>query len=207
MFISYESSLFLAVVGSLVFAACAWLFSYKSSLDMFDELRRMDKRQVIYQFINFAMIVSSALMLWKGLFVVMHCESPIVVVLSGSMQPAYYRGDLLFLTNYPEPFRVGDVVVFKVRGRNIPIVHRVIKVHEKEDGYVKFLTKGDNNNIDDRGLYVEGQLWLEKSDIIGRAKGYLPYVGMMTILMNDKPNLKYALLGLLAVFVLIKREQ
>ena len=46
MFISYESSLFLAVVGSLVFAACAWLFSYKSSLDMFDELRRMDKRQV-----------------------------------------------------------------------------------------------------------------------------------------------------------------
>ena len=36
--------------------------------------------------------------------------------------------------------------------------------------YVKFLTKGDNNNIDDRGLYVEGQLWLEETDIIGRAK-------------------------------------
>ena len=39
------------------------------------------------------------------------------------------------------------------------------------------------------------------------SQGYLPYVGMMTILMNDKPNLKYALLGLLALFVLIKREQ
>ena len=36
--------------------------------------------------------------------------------------------------------------------------------------YVKFLTKGDNNNIDDRGLYVDGQLWLEQGDIIGRAK-------------------------------------
>ena len=35
---------------------------------------------------------------------------------------------------------------------------------------MKFLTKGDNNNIDDRGLYVEGQLWLEEQDIIGRAK-------------------------------------
>ena len=44
--LSYESSLFLAVVGSLIFAGCAWLFSFGNSVDMFDELRRMDKRQV-----------------------------------------------------------------------------------------------------------------------------------------------------------------
>jgi signal peptidase len=43
-----------------------------------------------------------------------------------------FRGDLLFLTNYPEePVRVGEIVVFKVEGRDIPIVHRVIKLHEK----------------------------------------------------------------------------
>lgn len=41
----------------------------------------------------------------------------------------------------------------------------------REDGYVKFLTKGDNNNVDDRGLYSPGQLWLEKKDVIGRARG------------------------------------
>lgn len=63
-------------------------------------------------------------------------ESPIVVVLSGSMEPAFHRGDLLFLTNFrEEPVRVGDIVVFKVDGRDIPIVHRVIKLHEK---YVVF---------------------------------------------------------------------
>ena len=51
---------------------------------------------------------------------------------SGSMEPAFYRGDLLFLTNYKEePIRAGDIVVFKVEGRDIPIVHRVLKVHEK----------------------------------------------------------------------------
>lgn len=78
------------------------------------------------------MIVSSALMIWKGLMVVTGSESPIVVVLSGSMEPAFHRGDLLFLTNYPEePVRVGEIVVFKVEGRDIPIVHRVIKLHEK----------------------------------------------------------------------------
>lgn len=88
--------------------------------------------QSLYQFLSFAMIVSSALMIWKGLMVVTGSESPIVVVLSGSMEPAFQRGDLLFLTNYrEEPVRVGEIVVFKVEGRDIPIVHRVIKLHEK----------------------------------------------------------------------------
>ena len=51
---------------------------------------------------------------------------PIVVVLTGSMEPTFHRGDLLFLTNYEqEDIRVGDIIVFKVQGRNIPIVHRV----------------------------------------------------------------------------------
>lgn len=88
--------------------------------------------QFLYQVLSFGMIVSSALMIWKGLMVVTGSESPIVVVLSGSMEPAFHRGDLLFLTNYrEEPVRVGEIVVFKVEGRDIPIVHRVLKLHEK----------------------------------------------------------------------------
>lgn len=48
------------------------------------------------------------------------------------MEPAFYRGDLLLLTNHhDEPIRAGEIVVFKIEGRDIPIVHRVIKVHEK----------------------------------------------------------------------------
>uniref|UniRef100_A0A1A9Z718 Signal peptidase complex catalytic subunit SEC11 n=1 Tax=Glossina pallidipes TaxID=7398 RepID=A0A1A9Z718_GLOPL len=156
--------------------------------EMIRDFNRMNKRQ----FLSFAMIVSSALMIWKGLMVVTGSESPIVVVLSGSMEPAFHRGDLLFLTNYKEePVRVGEIVVFKVEGRDIPIVHRVIKLHEKDDGSVKFLTKGDNNNVDDRGLYAPGQLWLTKKDIVGRARGFLPYVGIITIFMNEYPKVKF----------------
>ena len=48
------------------------------------------------------------------------------------MEPAFQRGDLLFLTNNEkDPIRVGEIVVFKIKGREIPIVHRVIKLHEK----------------------------------------------------------------------------
>ncbi|KAK4015516.1 signal peptidase complex catalytic subunit SEC11A [Daphnia magna] len=174
---------------------------------MLEEFQRMNKRQFFYQVLSFGMIVSSALMIWKGLMVVTGSESPIVVVLSGSMEPAFHRGDLLFLTNpTDEPIRVGEIVVFKIEGRDIPIVHRVLKVHEKENGTSKFLTKGDNNRVDDRGLYAPGQLWLTPRDVVGRAKGFLPYVGMVTIMMNEYPKLKYAVLACLGLYVLIHRE-
>jgi len=174
---------------------------------LFKDVQRMDKRQYLYQFLSFGMIVSSALMIWKGLMVATGSESPIVVVLSGSMEPAFHRGDLLFLTNFhEEPVRVGEIVVFKVEGRDIPIVHRVLKLHEKNNGTVKFLTKGDNNSVDDRGLYAPGQLWLTKKDIVGKARGVLPFVGMITIYMNEYPNFKFAILGVLALYVRLHRE-
>lgn len=71
---------------------------------------------------------------------------------------------------------------------------------------VKFLTKGDNNSVDDRGLYAPGQYWLSHKDVVGRARGFLPYVGMVTIFMNEYPKLKYAILAFLGLYVLIHRE-
>ena len=56
-------------------------------------------------------------------------ESPVVVVLSGSMEPAFRRGDVLFLWMQSEHFAVGDIVVFKIDQRDIPIVHRVHRVY------------------------------------------------------------------------------
>ena len=47
-------------------------------------------------------------------------------------------------------------------------MHRVLKLHEKEDGTVKFLTKGDNNSVDDRGLYAPGQYWLTRYSTYGQ---------------------------------------
>ena len=63
------------------------------------------------------------------------------MVLSGSMEPGFYRGDILFLNLGTNPVRTGEIVVFNIEGRDIPIVHRVIKVHERHDGHVDVLTK------------------------------------------------------------------
>lgn len=47
---------------------------------------------------------------------------------SGSMEPAFSRGDILFLTGNPsgQQYHTGDITVYKVPGQDIPIVHRVI---------------------------------------------------------------------------------
>lgn len=58
------------------------------------------------------------------------------------MEPAFYRGDLLFLTNpASEHYRTGDITVYKIPGADIPIVHRVLETHDvpskaKPSGYV-----------------------------------------------------------------------
>mmetsp|Transcript_17587 Transcript_17587/g.40367 ORF Transcript_17587/g.40367 Transcript_17587/m.40367 type:complete len:189 (+) Transcript_17587:226-792(+) len=181
--------------------------------DIFDkqvlELKKLwaNKRQLLFQLLNLAMIVFSALMIWKALMCYTKSESPVVVVLSGSMEPAFQRGDILFLNNSVEQVGVGDVVVFKIKDRDIPIVHRILKVHQDEpDGKVELLTKGDNNRVDDRGLYAPGQLWLEREDILGKAVGTLRYVGMVTIALNDYPVLKYVLVGMMGLFVLTSKE-
>ncbi|KAG1152244.1 hypothetical protein G6F37_001053 [Rhizopus arrhizus] len=174
---------------------------------MFGELRRMNMRQVALQILNILTIGATTLMVWKGLSVITNNESPIVVVLSGSMEPAFHRGDLLLLTlPRNEHVAINDICVFKLPGRSIPIVHRVLKIHEDESGKEFILTKGDNNHRDDRVLYDRGQMWINKEHIVGKVKGFLPYVGMVTILMNDYAWMKYAILAVLGLFVLIHRE-
>ena len=56
------------------------------------------------------------------------------------MEPAFYRGDLLFLTNPADQrYHTGDITVYKVPGADIPIVHRVLETHNavlQKRGYV-----------------------------------------------------------------------
>lgn len=177
------------------------------------QIRRLKKYDLLTQIVALGLVVTSALMMWKTFVVISGSEAPVVVVLSGSMEPAFYRGDILVLTMDDEPYKVGDIVVYTIQREKIPIVHRVIEVHEptakSKDKEVRLLTKGDNNRVDDRGLYSHetGQLWLRPSDITGKAKVHIPYLGIFTILMADYPMLKYVVLGTMAILVLGNKEE
>ncbi|KAH6669830.1 signal peptidase complex catalytic subunit SEC11 [Halenospora varia] len=163
-------------------------------------------RPAAAQLLSFGLILSTAFMMWKGLSVITDSPSPIVVVLTSSMEPAFQRGDLLFLNNrdiVSEP-GVGDIVVYNVDGIDIPIVHRIIQ--KWEGAGTKFLTKGDNNMADDTGLYAKGQNYLGRENIIGSVIAYVPFVGYVTILLSEYPWLKTVMLGLMGLMVILQRE-
>ena len=145
------------------------------------------------------------------------------------MKPGLDRGDILFLQNSAfagggNDIQVGDIVVFSIQGRPVPIVHRVIRKIPRptiqahvsdttgaassrtDDNDWLFLTKGDFNRFDDRGLYADGQGWITRQDIQGKVVGVLRYLGFVTILLNDYPVVKYVLLGLMGWFAFSSGE-
>ncbi|ESL09609.1 signal peptidase protein type I [Trypanosoma rangeli SC58] len=129
---------------------------------------------------------------WHATGVLVNCTNPLVVVLSGSMEPAYHRGDLLLLHKITK-VSISDVVVFNLPGRTVPVVHRVHGVHEDGDTRL-FLTKGDNNAFDDRTLYPDGYHWVQEGDAVGKVFAIIPYAGFLTIFSEDKPWVKYVAL-------------
>lgn len=179
----------------------------------------MNLRRELTNVLNLCFIFTGAFMFWKTLGIVANTSSPIVVVLSGSMEPAFYRGDVLFLWNRNQYNNVGDIVVYEIENKQIPIVHRVIneykQVSSKNSKSKKkdksqdlnttqyLLTKGDNNNGHDVPLYGHGKQYLQKDkDIVGTVKGYLPQVGYITIWISENKNnqlIFYGVLGLAAL--------
>lgn len=170
-----------------------------------EAMRGPNWRRQVTQVVQVLYVIASALAIWKGLSLVTNTESPVVVVLSGSMEPAFHRGDLLFLTMSQKPIEVGEITVYQVPGTAIPIVHRVIETRETKNRGQLLLTKGDNNYDDDIMLY-NGPRWIRDDQIVGRVQGFLPYAGYVTILLNDYPMLKYVVLGLLGISLFFERE-
>ena len=120
------------------------------------------------------------------------------------MEPGYYRGDILFLTHYDKVPELGDIVVYQMKREDIPIVHRVIAVQKKRNNDFAVLTKGDNNEVDDRGIYKE-KPWLSKKEIVGRVRASIPYLGMATILLTENQYVKFTVLGLAVLVILLTR--
>lgn len=74
------------------------------------------------------------------------------------------------------------------------------------DEEFNLLSKGDNNPVDDRGLYPRNIFWLNKKHIIGKIRAYCPYVGYLTIIINEYPFLKQLLIGCMLLSVMMSKD-
>lgn len=143
-------------------------------------------------------IACGAISTHKLLMVWTNTNVPVTVSLSGGLMFPPQRGDVILFTNNTAKVGIGDLVNFKVRDRIVPLFHRILKViHDSQTGKVLILTKGDDNRVDDRGLYSPGQLWLHREDILGKGIGILPGWGNLAIALCDYPILRIIWMGLI----------
>lgn len=73
------------------------------------------------------------------------------VVLSGSMEPTYHTGSLLYVKSVdPQDLRVGDPITFMLNEDTVA-THRIIEIlpDEEDSSVLRFRTQGDANDAPD----------------------------------------------------------
>ena len=113
------------------------------------------------------------------------------VVVSGSMEPVLYRGDIVVVekVNFlginefdPNTLKVGDIVVYNARWFPNPVIHRVINVSEV-NGAKYYTIKGDNNPTEDPELVSPDQI-TERVITIYDQPLVIPKVGYITLILK-----------------------
>lgn len=122
------------------------------------------------------------------LIIVLIAAQHLNVVVSGSMEPAFYRGDIVMVekTNFLgiQEFNVndiqkGDVVVYDAKWFNQPVIHRVIDI-VNVNGTTMYLIKGDNNKSPDP-YYVTKEQIQSKVVTFGDNLVVIPKIGYLSL--------------------------
>ena len=112
------------------------------------------------------------------------------VIVSESMEPTIMTEDVIFITNTSrENLEVGDIISFRI-GDYIN-THRIIRI-EQQNGEEVYITKGDNNNAEDRTP-------VKFEDIEGKYLFRLPGFGRITDILKSKVTLVILLVFLVII--------
>ena len=107
-----------------------------------------------------------------------------LIVLTDSMYPDIESGDLIIChTAEAEDIKVGDVIsFFDPAGNGTSIVtHRVMEIVQ-EDGQLKWRTRGDNNNTEDKEL-------VPAEALVGVYRSRIPGAGNVAMFMQSSTGL------------------
>ncbi|MDR2420624.1 MAG: signal peptidase I [Oscillospiraceae bacterium] len=114
-----------------------------------------------------------------------------MAILSGSMEPRYNVGGVVFIDTNAAPGDIeeGDVITYAL-GENTAVTHRVIAI--EEDAY---LTKGDANETTDLAP-------VPKEKLIGRAWLHIPLLGYALMNLGTRKGLAAGAIMMAALIAL-----
>ena len=118
-------------------------------------------------------------------------------VLSGSMEPEYPVGSLIYVkkVDYRE-LKVGDPITFLL-DKDTVVTHRIIEVlvDEEDPNTVRYFTQGDANDVPD-GASVHYK------NIIGKPVFSIPYLGYVSNYIQNPPGM-YVAISAGAILILL----
>ena len=96
------------------------------------------------------------------------------------LKNGFNQGDVMFVFGKnAENVNLGDVIVFEST-TNYPVIHRVVKIWQTEEGY-HFKTKGDNNPKSHSQLK---EVDINEERVIGVASLRIPFIGWVKIIFS-----------------------
>lgn len=115
-----------------------------------------------------------------------------LIILTGSMEPVYHPGDVIFIHEQKD-YEIRDVITFHQRG--MIVTHRIVG----KDGET-FTTQGDANNSSDQPIKL--------SDIEGKVIGSIGRIGRVILFLQTPAGILALLvtLGSLEVFFAARRK-
>lgn len=108
----------------------------------------------------------------------------VYTVLSGSMEPDYPTGSLIYVRKIdPTELEVRDVITFKLSG-GTTATHRIVELvpDENDPDIMRFRTKGDANDTADGSL-------VEADSVVGTPVFVLPYLGYLASFIRNPPGM------------------
>ena len=110
------------------------------------------------------------------------------VVLSGSMEPAYHVGSLIYVkdVDYKE-LKVGDPITYMI-SQDTVVTHRIVEVlvDEEDPDTLRFFTKGDANEMADGSS-------VHYKNILGKPVFSIPYLGYVSNYIQNPPGMYVAI--------------
>ena len=114
-------------------------------------------------------------------------------VISGSMEPTYSVGDLLYVRAVsPSSIKVGDPVTFIVNEELDVATHRVVRIDAENS---RLYTKGDANEIEDNDP-------VHFNNVIGVPSFSIPKLGYVSNFVQTSPGM-YITLGIGIVMIVL----
>ena len=107
----------------------------------------------------------------------------VYTVLSGSMEPVYHTGSLIYVKDVdPAEIKEGQVITFML-SEDLIATHRVVEVvpDEEDAAVIRFRTKGDANDA------VDGSL-VHYKNVIGTPIFSIPYLGYVANYIQNPPG-------------------